>query len=169
MSLFVQPEDFKQGSLTIAYNNITEADLQECINSIELDTITDLLGCSLGFMFISDYTPGVGFANTRFKTLFEPFATDTDFGPLKSEGIKEMLKGFIYFEYVRNQPNQDRQNGLVNAVNENSTPISGGQGSLHLKHNRAANTYSAIQCYVGLHADMYPEFKGVLKKRASWI
>ena len=67
---------------------------------------------------------------------------------LISEGIKEMLKGFIYFEYAKDLSNQMTPYGNVKPTAENSEVVSTLFSMMYTRYNEAINSYRSIQRYL---------------------
>ena len=80
-----------------------------------------------------------------------------------SGGIKEMLKGLIYYEYVPKTNVMHTQTGLVSSLNENSTPQTEARGAQFIMNHyyKAIKTYNAIQWYIEQHKSDYPEYNGI--------
>jgi hypothetical protein len=67
---------------------------------------------------------------------------------IDSEGIKEMLKGFIYFEYVKDLSNQMTPIGLVKPDNENSTVANTLFSMMYTRYNEAIRSYNSIRDFI---------------------
>ena len=76
--------------------------------------------------------------------------------------MKEMLKGVIFFHYVRDNNMYHTITGLVSNNNENSNAEIKEKGGQYItqKYASALETYSAIQQYIKDNSDVYPEYKG---------
>lgn len=172
MGNFVQISDFKTGPLKISSTTFQEGTLQSVIDSTELDELQNLLGCTLYDLFIADYiAPTAGeFSEQRFIDIFDKFCEDDYFcGPLRSEGIKEMLKHFIYFNYIRVQDSQNRTTGVKKTLSENSENMSFNDHGLDAKYNTGVKTFEAIRKYICENYSDYPEYKGISKELTSWL
>ena len=82
--------------------------------------------------------------------------------------MKDMLLGFIYFEYQKDMVTQMTPNGVVKQQNENSTPISA-HTTIFGRYNESVKTFRAIQDYIMLNSSAYPKFKGKSKQYAYWL
>ena len=168
MATFVKVEDFKSGPLRVAYNNLSEKNLQGVIDAVERVFLPSVLGAELTKLLIADYDPSTGFSEQRFTDIFEPFEVDNEKELVISEGIKKMLMLMIYFEYVRFQPIQNRETGNTTAINENSEQVSGVSSGLYLRYNESIKTAHAIQWKIRQSED-YPEYNGQNLKVTSWV
>lgn len=86
-----------------------------------------------------------------------------------SHGIKDMLKGFVYYEYNRNNDVQATPQGNRTpdsmAANASSGPLRNSR--LQDAYNRAMESYQAIQWYMqyGENSADYPEYAGICKSK----
>lgn len=168
MATFVTTEDFKSGPLRVAFNNLSEQNLQGVIDATERVLLPAVLGAELSKLLIADYDPLTGFTEQRFTDIFEPFKVDHEKELVISEGIKQMLMLMIYFEYVRYQPIQNRETGNTTATNENSVQVSGIGSGLYLRYNESVKTAHAIQWMIN-QSDLYPEYNGQCLNLTSWV
>ena len=95
---FLVPSDFTgRFAIAQAYNGDT-AKLQSYIDTYEVQYLTQLLGAELYDLFIE------GFNNDEeiYVKLFDAFSFDSEREgrPLISQGMLEMLKGFVYTHYI---------------------------------------------------------------------
>jgi hypothetical protein len=129
-----------------------QSKLQDYINIYERRYLIELFGASLYNEFISDLDPFNVPQSPNFVTIFNPFEMDSNIllpnQIVISEGIKQMLKGFIYFEYLKDTTNQTTPNGLVIPSNENSTTATTLYSMMYTRYNEAIRTYRAIQWYI---------------------
>ena len=129
-----------------------QSKLQDYIDIYERRYLIELFGASLYNEFISDLDPFNVPQSPNFVTIFNPFEMDSNIllpnQIVISEGIKQMLKGFIYFEYLKDTTNQTTPNGLVIPSNENSTTATTLYSMMYTRYNEAVRTYRAIQYYI---------------------
>ena len=85
-----------------------------------------------------------------------------------SNGIKEMLLGFIYFEFVKTQSVHNTTTGNVIAQNEVSVQADWNSTEVYNNYNEAINSYRAIQIYINENSSIYPEYNGKMKVKAHW-
>jgi hypothetical protein len=167
MAKIVQISDFK-GDYSITMNSFSGAHLQNFINTYEVKYLRDLLGITLSTDLLTDITtPFTAPTNTDYLAIFNPLAYDYESTQIISDGIKEMLVGFIYFEYTRFQKIQNTITGNVNAQNEVSTMASWGETNIYINYNKAIDSYKSIQYHISLNEANYSTFNGVCKGYTS--
>ena len=130
--------------------------------------LAEMLGITLYNEFIADLDIDNLPQDVKFIKIFEPFMEEKDLRILISKGVKDMLMGFIYFEYLKDQITQSTPVGIVKQQSENSTPIHS-HTTIYGRYNEAIKTYRAIQDYIFLNQMTYDGFRGVLKQYAYWI
>jgi hypothetical protein len=166
MAKIVQTTDFI-GKYTITQSSNTITILQAFIEKYEKIYLYDLLGVALGNLLLADIsTPFTVPSTLKYSNIFNPISQDTPL--IRTNGIKEMLVGFIYFEYCKQSTVKHTITGYVigdnevsNQVDINSTPIYG-------NYNEAVNTFKCIQCYINANSSDYIDFKGTYKCYNSW-
>jgi hypothetical protein len=127
--------------------------LQDYIDRYEKRYLIELLGADLYAEFMSDIDSVTKIPlSPTFIQIFDPFEVNVYFNRLLiSEGIKEMLKGFIYFEYAKDLMNQMTPFGNVKQKSENSTLVSTLNSMMYARYNEAVKTYKAIQEFILLN------------------
>lgn len=133
--------------------------LQNYIDIYEPRYLKNLLGVDLYNQFQSDLLNNVP-QSPNFLKIFNAFSEDlgynfyTTYGfaynsnQLDSEGIKQMLKGFIYFEYSKDLVNQMTPYGNVKPLSENSEVANTGFSMIYTRYNEAIRSYRSIQSYI---------------------
>ena len=121
-----------------------------------------LMGAELFTEFENDLSNNVP-QSPNFLKIWEPFNQDVSSvsilghhslygyrlnGILESDGILEMLKGFIYFEYSKDLMNQQTPFGNVKQRAENSVVVDSPHTLIFGRYNEAIRTYRAIQEYI---------------------
>jgi hypothetical protein len=136
-----------------------QSKLQNYIDIYEPMYLRHLFGIELYNQFIGDLSGNIP-QSPNFLTVFNPLSEDsgssfyTQWGVsywnsmLISEGIKEMLKGFIYFEYAKDLSNQMTPYGNVKPISENSEVVSTLFSMMYTRYNEAINSYRSIQRYL---------------------
>lgn len=162
MAKILQTTDFT-GKYAISQNNFNTSDLQAFIDKYESKYVYDLLGVELGTLLLSDiavstFLPPV---TAIYATIFNDLSQDEPL--VRSNGIKEMLLGFVYFEFVRTQTVQNTLTGNVLNQNEVATVVDWASTGVYANYNEAITTYRGIQCYVLDNLTVYPTFKGLMK------
>jgi hypothetical protein len=151
-------QDFT-GKYQVSTGMYDQAKLQDYINRYEPRYLKELFGITFYNEFKSDLLNNVP-QSPNFLVLFNPLSEDMGYNfyyfngiyegvnQLDSEGIKEMLKGFIYFEYVKDLSNQITPIGLVKPDNENSTVANTLFSMMYTRYNEAIRSYNSIRDFI---------------------
>ena len=167
MSLILTTDDFSTGRFKIPKNTKQTADLQVYLDRVEAEYLPQLFGVELYNLFVADYNSAPAGQPTapRFILIFDPFLFQDDQRYLRSEGIKEMLKGFVYYLYLRDRITRVTTTGLKETKSENADNVSGTHHDLNSRFNEAVESYQAMQSYMlNVDPDDYPEFKGIVQR-----
>lgn len=125
--------------------------IQAYIDKYEKRYLIELLGPALYDQLVADSSGGTP-QSPNFVFIYNPFhVTISPLSMLISEGIVEMLLGFIYFEYSKDLVNQMTPYGNVKPLAENSTVTAGNSTLIYNRYNEAVRTYRAIQMYIALN------------------
>jgi len=189
MSIFVQKTDFV-GQYAIPTDKYTKLNLQQYIDKYEVLYLQNLLGCDLYELFKADYLLGPPPTEPRFLQIWEPFCKDvTTVGyglwyngydyydyedcpkQLISQGMKEMLLGFIYWEFVGDMSVKVDIGGIYKNDQANGEPATFEESKLYKNYNESIDTYCAIQYYICWNPDSYDysEYNGIKKDKAIFI
>ena len=129
-----------------------QAKLQEYIDIYEKRYLVELFGAELYNDFIADLNTQNVPKSPNFLFVFNPFYENVMLHTIiQSEGIKQMLKGFIYFEYLKDTTNQMTPNGVVIPSNENSTTASTLYTMMYARYNEAMRSFRAIQTHITIN------------------
>lgn len=156
--MFLGVDDFT-GKYELHTGMYDQSKLLDYIEIYEKRYLIDLLGAKLYDEFMSDLDINDYPESPNFQKIFDPFHEDnasTGFFTTHnlynkvviSYGILEMLKGFIYFEYIKDTANQMTSNGQVIPQNENSLTASTLYNMMYTRYWEALKTYRAIQWYI---------------------
>lgn len=132
------------------------------ITRYEENILNELLGSELFELFKADVTSYAP-VTSRFLSIFNPIKTKINGVEIQSDGIKEMLLGFIYFEYERKNRYKVSNSGAV----KNTTDSANSDIDLsHLYHtyNEAVSNYKSIQYYILCNLSDYPEYNGLTQE-----
>lgn len=172
MGFYVNDTDFT-GKFEISQGLYTNNNLNDYISRYELKYLKELLGIELFNLYYADADaqPNKIPSIQRFNFIYGPF--DYQFSKaygnnniIMSKGIKDMLIGFIWFEFKKDDIAKETPLGLTK---QNSETSEGDVTTLfYLRYNESIKTYQAIQDYIVLSGN-YPEFNGVLKQYAYWL
>jgi hypothetical protein len=163
MGLLINKSDFVG---TYALSQSISDTITSFITEYEEKYLRELLGSSLFTLFKADIvSPAVIPATAKYLTIYNEINKDECGYLLHSDGIKKMLLGFIWFEYVTGTQITHTGTGVVTDVNEIS--VNADNSLTYKQYNRAIDTYRSIQQYIYLNSIDYPEFAGVNKRFAS--
>jgi len=160
------------GFWKIGKTNHVSNDLQEYIDNGEPERLRDLLGCTLYDLFIADLDVNGDPQTQRFIDIFEPFCLDdgnTNGLQHRSEGMKVMLQGFIYNDYVKETDFANVISGNVKNSFSNAERARGVEYGIDERYNRAVSTYWEIQWFICANSAIYPEFNGMGKEMSTWL
>jgi hypothetical protein len=145
---YLTPNDF-QGKFALHTGMYTNATIQDYIDRYEPLYLMQLFGAKMYDEFVSD----MGIFNIpispNYEFLFNPFHENYAFNRLVvSNGIVDMLKGFVYFEYCKDLTNQMTINGNVRPTGENSGDVSTLYSMMFARYNESVRTFRAIQTHI---------------------
>lgn len=145
--------------------------LQDYIDKYEPLYLVNLLGAELYNEFQADLILGGGVpTEPRFEFIFNAFNYDYNCNILISQGMIEMLLGFVYFEYLKDLSNQVTTAGNVKPVGENSINTSTLNTMMYSRYNDGIKTYRTIQYYICVvKSEDYDGFNGKSKEYAYWL
>lgn len=172
MSVILTLDDFKTGYYRISLGTKQPITLQEVMDQVEAKYIPELFGAELSALFLADLVGGVP-QTQRFIDVFNPFTVQdtTIFYPGRiytSEGIKTLLKGLVYFLYVRDTHSRVTDNGPKITRSENSEDPRGQLHDIHRRWNLSVQSWRAIQYRMDCEEPAtYPEFEGLPLKTAK--
>lgn len=168
MGILIETADFK-GKYKVSQNSYTELD--RYIEKYEDIYLFELFGLELYTLFIADLDTQVPKQpqSAEFKEIYNPLKIMHNDNPIHSVGMREMLLGFIYFEYMRDEKYKSTVSGKVTNVSENSREASFTEFNIYDRYNGSVQAYNAIQCFMLINADIYPLFKGQMKFPSYWL
>ena len=175
---FLQPSDFT-GVVAQSTNEFTDPKLQAYIDRYEVKYLTDLLGATLYDLFVADLTPAAPPitpasvpVSAIFLSIFNAFADDdgnTNGLQHISEGMVEMLKFFIMFEYSRDNQFDFAMTGATKNTFSNAEISVLNQTNAIDNYNIGIKTYHQIQWFICENDTDYPTFNGEKKDFMSWL
>jgi len=168
MGLFLSNSDFTD-KFEIHQGMYDTQKLTDYIDRYEEIYLNELLGINLFNDFKADLVNGVP-QNASYVFIFNPFKYETDIRLIISRGMKDMLIGFIYFEFMKDKVAQNTSVGMTKPRNENSGVVSA-HNPIYLRYNESVKTYKAIQDYIMLNLTnvKYEKFRGYNKMFAYWL
>lgn len=128
------------------------------IEKYEKQYLMRLLGIELYDLFMTELNTNNPPTTLIYENIYNPISYDYN-GLMVSNGMKEMLLGFIYYEYIKDSQIQQTPNGTASASNENAKAVD--LNSLILsRYNDSVDSYKTIQDYITLNRIDYPTYKG---------
>lgn len=174
MGKFVNQSDFV-GEYNIPLDKFTKENLDRYIDQYEKSMLIKMFGAELYKEFIADFdAPTAGQpTDPKFVAVYEQILLDEqDCDILYSEGIPVMLKGFIYFFFVRDLRYKVTMGGAVKNVQADAEEALFGLTNEIDMYNRAAKYFWTMQyymeCYNPNNYD-YNKFNGRLLEPISPI
>ena len=167
MGKFVSSGDF-ENKFELSYGSYSYLKIQDYINRYEDIYLVELFGVELYNQFIADLNSNFYPQDAKFIKLFEPFNEQESFTLMTSRGIKDMLLGFIYFQYLKDLITQTTIVGVTKPQEQNSKVITS-HTTIYGRYNESVKTYNAIQEYILFNMNDYADFRGVKKLYAYWI
>ena len=162
-------EDFSKGKYELHTGMYEQAKINAYIDKYERVYLIKLLGVDLFNLFVADLVNNVP-QSQKYLKLYNSFEYDNaNCDIVISEGMVEMVKGLIYFQYLKDQTNQIAVSGNVRPLGENSENVSTLNSMIYTRYNEAIKTYKAIQRYICDYSGEYTEYNGIGLHLAYWI
>jgi len=162
MGILINTSDFV-GKYAIAQNSFSK--LGQFITDYETNYLYDLLGKTLGDAFITSVVNNLP-VGAPYLAIYNVIELDLNCSVERNQGMKNMLLGFIYYEFMRKDPIKSTITGQVLNSNENSTPIFDSWGMTNI-YNSSVNDYQIIQYYINQNLTDYTDYKGKHKGYAN--
>jgi len=157
-------KDFEKGRYKIPLNPDQQTGgIQDYITDAETKYLVMLFGVELYDLFIIDLATAPAGSPTapRFVKVYDPFNEQTETHLIVSTGIKEMLKGFVYYLYTRDIITRMTTVGAEMAQGANSEAITAIKHDITSRFNEAVDEFQTLQYYMTeVNPDDYPEFVG---------
>lgn len=167
--LEITTNDFGKGKWELATGMYEQSKIQQYIDLYTKQYIAEMLGVDLYNLFVADLIAGIP-QDQKYLNIYNAFIVDpSGCGVLISNGMIDMIKGFIYFEYLKDQINQVWVSGNVQPIGENSKNVSTLSQQIYTRYNESVNTYRAIQTYICDNSNDYPDYNGIHKYTTYWI
>jgi hypothetical protein len=163
-------QDFGKGKFELHSGMYEQAKIDAYINKYEKQYLIKLMGVDLYNLFVADLVAGIP-TDPIYLALYNSFEYDkaTCGGIVISEGMIDMVKGFVYFQYLKDQTNQVWVSGSVAPVGENSDNVSTLNMMIYTRYNDSIRSFKAIQQYICDNMTIYLDYNGKGLKTAYWI
>lgn len=161
MPNLVEISDFT-GALAIPRDNTTKAELFDPIrDERQFELIYKMLGVTLGQAFINDLDSNGVPQTAIYQTLYNSMIFQDDCDEIyESKGIKEMIKSYVYYYFVRELNNSPETTGVRTTKGENSD-LNTSVGFIVRRYNDAIAWAKTIQEYIRQNDTDYPDYDGV--------
>jgi hypothetical protein len=178
--MIITSEDFNSGLYKIPQSKgLCNDDLENYIARFEPQIIKELLGCELGQIFLNDYNVGNKNMDTlEYQLLFDSICQDVKSnsfgcynGIMKNNGLIDMLKGFVFFYYMRDFYNKRTLVNVAKVSGKVSDNVENSAFGLYNFYNIAVESYRVIQYYVVENKDVvqYETYNGIDKDFTSYL
>jgi len=168
MGLIINKPDFV-GKYKIGGTNFDAVD--KYIDRYEVKFLKELLGVELFGLFKIAYDADPTLVPTPiYKAIFDPISEDNDTGcepkVIQNNGMKQMLIGLIWFEFVRDLTIKMTNAGPKNDEAEVSN--SADLNFMYQYYNEAVHDWQTIQWFINKNEADYPTFNGETLTIAHW-
>jgi hypothetical protein len=169
MGLLITTADFVD-KFYIPNDADTTTLLNSYIDRYEKKYLIELLGVELYKLFEADINGTTHVPQTGIYTkIYEEILEDSDGDIYISKGMKDMLLGFIWFEFVREYKYKFTASGHTVSASENSNQVRFDDMNIYGRYNESVSSYEVIQWYIMENESDYPDFNGKCKSIAYWI
>lgn len=157
--MILAASDFEGGKYQISYDPNTQTDLEVYLtDDNEKSLLYELMGKTEADAFIADLVSGVP-VTAKWTAIFNWFSYNEDSEVITCDGLKEYLKGRVYYQYVSQQPIVNLAQGNARLTNDASVEESLVTKEIVL-YNRVIHEGEKIQYYMYWESATYPDFNG---------
>ena len=155
--------DFGKGKFELHHGMYEQAKIQAYIDKYERQYLVKLLGVELFNQFVADLVANVP-QTAKYIKIYNPFEYDNvNCYIYISEGMIDMIKGFVYYQYLKDLTNN------VRPLGENSENVSTLNSMIYTRYNDSVRTYKAIQQYMCDYSSDYLKYNGIGIRTAYWV
>lgn len=161
MANIIQQSDFV-GKYQLSQNDTIEDKLEDFIDQFYPDYVREILGATLGNLFIADLDVSGVPTNPIYLEFYNPFEIDDGTIIRKSIGMKKIILGFLYYEIARDSNFFNSMSGNRATDGENSSFVNMGDPFSTIFNLSVASAW-AVQWYVDVHnpnGNDYSSFNG---------
>jgi hypothetical protein len=161
--------DFGKGKFELHHGMYEQAKIQAYIDKYERQYLVKLLGVELFNQFVADLVANVP-QTAKYIKIYNPFEYDNvNCYIYISEGMIDMIKGFVYYQYLKDLTNNVAVTGNVRPLGENSENVSTLNSMIYTRYNDSVRTYKAIQQYMCDYSSDYLKYNGIGIRTAYWV
>lgn len=162
-------DDFGKGKFELHHGMYEQTKIQAYIDKYERQYLVKLLGVDLFNLFVADLVAGVPQSAIYLK-IYNPFEYDNvNCYVYISEGMIDMIKGFVYYQYLKDLTNTVAVSGNVRPMGENSENVSTLNSMIYTRYNDSVRTYKTIQKYICDFNSDYLQYNGIGISTAYWL
>ena len=161
MGILITSADFT-GKYAIPQDSFSNLD--GIIAAYEETYLIDLLGVDLYNLFVADLSSKIP-VTAKYLTIYNPFNNDYGSTVKRSIGMKKMILGFIFFEYMRELKFKNTISGVNVQASELNRETDG--TTLFKNYNESVNTFTTIQWKIRQNPADYLDYNGQCKKIAN--
>lgn len=152
---FLTPQDFiLKYKLSLAFNDGEDL-INEYITLYEKPTMYKLFGIDLCNTIYQEFED-----EQIYQILAEPIVFEHCDKTYTTNGFKDVLLSFVYFNFVRNQINTSTSIGLMAPKVEAGMPANDKNTNAFVYYNEAVRQANNLGLYVKQNKDTYPTYKG---------
>lgn len=167
MATLIQRADFV-GVYAIANDMKSNSILDTLMDEVELKTIYQLFGQTLGDLFLTDAAANSGVpTDPNYLKVYNALMLDDNSCYCKngildrySFGIKKMLLAFVYVQFFNRAGNVSTQLGLRKVESSVSKNVRLDGKYLCTVQNKGVEAFRVIQRYIELNSGDYPDYNG---------
>ena len=167
MGILVSSTDFT-GYYKLPINTRNTSELNEVISLKERLYLNKVLGVDLAQLFIDDLTNQVPVTQI-YLDIYNAIQIDYQSSVIQNNGMKEMIKGFIYAEFIDKQEKQQTTVGAKHNDSANAQMVGAQGGRMQEMFNEAVNSSQVIQHYINTNWASYPDYNGQEINFALWV
>jgi len=160
MANLIKIADFESGRFKIPTNEWTGIDLDQYMDKYERHYLIRLLGVELYNLFVADLDGNGEPQDPIYQDIYNSFVYEDNCNKCESEGMKEMLKAFVYFHFVRDIFTRVTTVGVSRSKGENSENLDKVAADLTTRYNQGVMSFDCIQKYICNNSATYPTYNG---------
>lgn len=157
--MFVSVSDFT-GFYQLAKNEYNVTPIQNYIDEFERPALNDLLGAGLAQLLIDDAGGGSDPSDPELLEIFNELNFDDGCESWHSGGIKKYLLGVIFYNYVMMGRLKPSINGGLAKRKVESAELVDYRPEATTRYQASVKTSRAIQRYICINREKYPDYKG---------
>lgn len=166
--MYLIPKDF-EGYYDISTDSFSSTELTTYIDSLEPTILRRLLGVELYNLFLADLDTNNVPQTPIYQAIYNAFDIDYNCTIISSTGMLDVLKGFIYYDYMRDSQFASVITGKVKNEFANSEKASFIEFGLQERYNIAVQNASNIQWFICQNETDYPTYNGQEFKLQLWL